>query len=202
MNQNIRAAMDIMSQEIRMVGYQVLDTVIPDPITDRGSDTITFMGDVDSDIITVTETDAVASATSLSVNLSDNGDYIAESDYIYISDGIRSEFIQVVQGAGGDKPFSTSGEPDTINLNSGLVNNYAAGSRIQTVETVTYHLDGTTLHRNKQPVAENIESLNLTYGADTVTIQLTARTSKTDPGYSGDGYRRKTMASTVKLRNL
>lgn len=183
MNQNARAAIDIMSREIRMAGYQVVGS---DPISDRGNNTITFLGDVDSDVITAIDTNpADASETSISVNLKDSSDYISQQDYIYISDGINSEFIEV----NGSNAFSTSGEPDTINLSEGLVNSYAVGSLVQTVEKVTYDLDGTTLERNGYPVAEDIESLQFTYGADTVIIQLTARTSKTDPGYPGDGYR-------------
>ena len=196
LNQNARAAMDLMSREIRMAGYRVegIDAISED----SNSSKIAFLGDVDSDVITAIDTNpANASETSISVNLRDNGDYIAESDYIYISDGIHSELIHVDE----TEAFSTSGEPDTINLREGLANSYAVGSLVQTVEEVTYELDGTTLERNGYPVAENIESLNFTYGANTVTIRLTARTSKIDPGLPGDGYRRKTLTTTVMLRN-
>jgi len=196
MNQNARAAMDLMSREIRMAGYQVEGI---DEITDDSdSNTITFLGDVDSDVITAIDTNpASASETSISVNLSDAGDYIAETDYIYLSDGFNSELIR----ADASGAFSTSGEPDTINLSEGLTNSYAVGSLVQTVEEVTYELDGSTLERNGYPVADDIESLNFTYVADTVKIELTARTAKIDPDYKGDGYRRRTLTMTVKLRN-
>jgi hypothetical protein len=56
-----------------------------------------------------------------------------------------------------------------------------------------------------QPLAEYIETLNLTRDAHTVTISLTARTPEPDPAYrhptAHDGYRRLTLASTVRLRN-
>lgn len=198
MLQNARAAMDMMSREIRMAGYQVVGTVI----TNQGSNSITFLGDIDSDIITTIDTNpANSAATSISVNLDDSDDYVAESDYIYITDGTNTDFIQVDNSPGSPDPFSVSGEPDTINLSAGLTNSYSVGSLVQTVEEVTYDLSGTTLRRNSQPISENIESLVFTYGSDTVTIQLTARTEKQDRYFGVDGYRRKTLTSTVNLRN-
>ena len=194
MIQNARAAMDIMSREIRMAGYQVEGSAIINP----GSSAITFLGDVDSDVITAIHTNpASASQTSISVNLSDRDDYVASTDYIFISDGTQSEFVQVDDS----DPYSTSGEPDTINLSAGLTHSYAVGSLVQTVEQITYQLDGTTLERNEKELAPNIESLNFTYGSNTITIRITARASKPDPDYQGDGYRRKTLTTTVKLRN-
>jgi type II secretory pathway pseudopilin PulG len=56
-----------------------------------------------------------------------------------------------------------------------------------------------------QPLAEYIETLNLSRDEHTVTISLTARTPEPDPVYrhptAHDGYRRLTLTSTVRLRN-
>lgn len=60
---------------------------------------------------------------------------------------------------------------------------------------------------NYQPIAENIETLNFTYtndssgNTDTVTTTIVARSDNPDDAYAGDGYRRATMTTTVKLRN-
>lgn len=125
MQQNLRAAMDMMSREIRMAGYGTTSTNV---VTVSDTGTITFSYDSDND---------------------------------------------------GD------------------------------LEQITFDLDQGDLQitRNTQPIAENIEALSFTYGntssgaTDTVTIAITARTDKTDPNYTGDGYRRGTLTSTVKLRN-
>jgi len=194
MLQNARAAIDLMSREIRMAGYQVVGTAIPT----QGASTITFLADVDSDIITTVDTTAAgAGDTSLSVDLEDGVQTVESTDYLWISDGTNTEFIQV----DATTPCNITGEPDTIHLSSGLAHGYGVGSLVHTVEQVTYSLNGTTLERNTVPIAENIESLGFTYGSETVTIQLTARTAKQDISYSGDGYRRKTLTATVKLRN-
>jgi len=91
-----------------------------------------------------------------------------------------------------------------------------AGTITFTVDTtiISYNHDASDLEINKkedtgsyQPIAENIETLNFTYSTDssgstdTVTITIVARSTLSDSGYSGDGYRRATVTTTVKLRN-
>ena len=56
-------------------------------------------------------------------------------------------------------------------------------------------------------MAENIESLMVTaVDSENFQIDLRARTSQEDPGYEhpdfGDHYRRRTLSSVVKIRNL
>ena len=196
MVQNARAAMDMMTREIRMAGYMVIGNAI----TNQGNNTITFLCDIDSDIVTTVATDADAGDISISVNLNDSDDYVATTNYIYISDGINTDFIRATG-------FDITGEPDTINLSAGLTNSYSIGSTVQTVEQITYDLDGITLRRNNQPLAENIETLYFSYNASTnaVTITLTARTSKPDPDYTDSTYghyRTYKLTSVITPRNL
>ncbi len=91
-------------------------------------------------------------------------------------------------------------------------------------ERVDFRLSGTTLQRtvnsptNWQDIAENIESLSFSYvlaNGSTVSsttdyanirrviITITGRTSISDPELgSGGGYRRRTLTSSVQIRNL
>ena len=54
-----------------------------------------------------------------------------------------------------------------------------------------------------QPVAENIEDLQIVQSGDSINVSLTARTSKPDPDYSANnGYRTYTLTSFITPRNL
>lgn len=204
LHQNIRTSMDALSREIRMAGYMVSGT---STIRVSGTSTITFLGDIDSDIATVLAIDAGAGTTTIFVNLTPDSNYtIANTDCIYISDGLHTDLIPVSSSA----PHLV-GEPDPIYLRTGLLYSYTAGSTIvRTVERVTFSHDTTNLriNRNNQPLAENIEYMHFTYGTNaqtgatnTVTISITGRTAQKYSNYPGDGYRRGTLTSTIKLRN-
>ncbi len=57
-----------------------------------------------------------------------------------------------------------------------------------------------------QPVAENIEDLQISQSGNSINVSLTARTTKPDPAYThptyGDHYRRYTLTSVITPRNL
>jgi type IV pilus assembly protein PilW len=59
---------------------------------------------------------------------------------------------------------------------------------------------------NNQPVAENIEDLQISQSGNSINVSLTARTTKPDPDYThptyGDHYRRYTLTSVITPRNL
>jgi len=204
LHNNIRISMGALSREVRMAGCMVVGT---STIKTSGTSTITFLGDVDGDIITNLTTNAGAGTTTIFVSLTPDSNYeIANTDYIYISNGNQTELIPANSTAS-----QLVGEPDPIYLASGLLYSYTAGSAtVRTVERVTFSLDTTNLRidRNSQPLAENIEALRFTYGTNTstgatntVTIAITGRKATKDPNYKGDGYRRGTLTSTIKLRN-
>ncbi|MGR3319089.1 MAG: PilW family protein [Candidatus Anammoxibacter sp.] len=100
----------------------------------------------------------------------------------------------------------TASDPDTVTFYSDIDDN---GSD----DEITFSFDqgDHQLTRNTQPVAENIDALSFTYGTDattgatnTVTITITARTSKKDPALiraGNDGYRRGTLTSIIDVRN-
>ncbi len=132
MEQNMRAAIDIMSRDIKMAGHGTTSTEIF-TISDTG--TVTFLVDYDSD----------GTLEAIRFNL-DNDD------------------LEIERRVDTDTP---------------------------------------------QPIVDNIESLVFGYGTDpdtgatnTVTISVSGRTSKSDGNYMGDGYRRGTLTSIIKIRNL
>ena len=54
-----------------------------------------------------------------------------------------------------------------------------------------------------QPVAENIEDLQISQSGNSINVSLTARTSKPDSDYSANnGYRTHTLTSLITPRNL
>ena len=92
---------------------------------------------------------------------------------------------------------------------------------VELLDVITYKIDRDhendsvptlVLRRDKntgggaQPLAEHIETLSLTQHDDLITVSLTARTPEPDPKYrhptAHDGYRRLTLSSTVRLRNI
>ena len=203
LHQNIRTSMDAVSREVRMAGCMVVGT---STIKTSGTSTITFLGDVDGDIVTNLTTNAVAGATTIFVSLTPDSNYsIANTDYIYVSDGNHTEVVPSNSSA-----THLVGEPDPIYLSTGLLYSYTAGSAtVRTVERVTFSLDTANLRidRNSQPLAENIEAMSFTYGTNTstgatntVAIAITGRTANIDTNH-GDDYRRGTLTSTIKLRN-
>ena len=114
---------------------------------------------------------------------------------------------------------------DTIVLTAPLAEGHPIHQPVYLVKAISYYLglsDGkTVLRRNEntggggQPLAENIESLEFSYfdanGYVTanppdirmVRMTVTGKTNMLDPEYKGgDGYRRRTLSSHIKVRNM
>lgn len=204
LQQNIRSSMDAISRELRMAGYMVVGTTT---IQTSGTSTVTFLGDIDSDIATYLAADAAAGTTTIFVDLTPDNKYeIDSTDCINISDEFHAELIPVVGTA-----THFLGEPDPIYLKTALSYSYTAGSAtVRTVERVTFSLNTTNkrIYRDSQPLAENIESLRFTYdtntqtgATNTVDIAITGRTANKFPRYPKDGYQHGTLTSTIQLRN-
>ena len=76
-----------------------------------------------------------------------------------------------------------------------------------------YAVAGTDLSMGGMVLAENIEAVSLSFydstGSETsdwnlmhsAKVSVTARTHLPDPGYQGDGYRRVTLNSEIRMRN-
>jgi hypothetical protein len=114
---------------------------------------------------------------------------------------------------------------DTIILTAPLKEGHPVHQPVYLVKAVSYYLGisgaKTVLRRNEntggggQPVADHIESLEFTYfdanGNVTsnppdirmVKVAVTAKTNMADSEYKGgDGYRRRTLSSNIKARNM
>jgi prepilin-type N-terminal cleavage/methylation domain-containing protein len=213
MQQNVRIAMGQMTREIRMAGY--------------GGDILTIFGNVNgftniitpaSNAITIILADEVGALKQNAARGTNelkvtnarifNGD---KKKYLCL-DGLNNYLVQSVT-------------EDTITLTAPLAEGHPIHQPVYLVKAISYYLgpsgSKTVLRRNEntggggQPLAENIESLEFTYfdanGDVTanppdirmVRMTVTAKTNMVDPEYKGgDGYRRRTLSSNIKVRNM
>ena len=145
MVQNARAAMDMMSREIRMAGYD------PSGLAGAG----------------------IVSATSNSINFT----------------------LDITDDAGTGPP-----DEDTGDANENITYSLYTGDGIQKLGRKS------TAGAVNQPVAENIEDLQISQTGNSINVSLIARTTKPDPDYTdptyGDHYRRYTLTSAITPRNL
>jgi prepilin-type N-terminal cleavage/methylation domain-containing protein len=101
--------------------------------------------------------------------------------------------------------------PDTLRLASQV--SLKSGDVLYGYASEIYAVSGTDLSMGGMVLAENIESVGLSFydsaGGSTTDwnlmhsakVSVTARTRLPDPGYRGDGYRRVTLDSEVRMRN-
>lgn len=224
MLQNARAAMDAMVDDIRLAGYAAprsqfgiwITWVSPalnsnphiTPGVGIAADAISIIGSVDAPETPLATIIAAAPAGTVTLTL---------------AAGKGSEFNMTTKKLifiGNENAVITGITGDTLTIdtnpvsagNQGLIGGYPANTAIALVKVITYQIIDNTLKRNEntgggsQPVAENVENLQITHHGNAITIVLTARTSKQDLNYThpttGDRYRRRTLSSEVQLRNL
>jgi len=211
--QNIRVAIDQMTREIRMAGY--------------GGNILAIFGNINgftniitpaNNSITILLADQVGvlkqNATKDTSQLKVTNASIFNTDkkkYLCLN-GLNNYLIQSVI-------------TDTITLTTSLTEDHLISEPVYLVKAITYSLGlsggKTALRRNEntgggaQPLAENMESLQFTYfDADgnvtanpldirMVRVEGTSKTNRSDPEYmGGDGYRRRTLSSHIKIRNM
>ncbi len=213
MQQNVRIALGQMTREIRMAGYGGdMLAVFGDingftDIVTPGSNTITILL---ADQVGVLKENTAAGVQQLRVTNAArfNGD---KKKYLCLN-GLNNYLVQNVTG-------------DTITLTHPLGEGHPIYQPVYLVKAISYYLgvsgDRAVLRRNEntggggQPVADNIESLELAYldasGNETleprdirmVRVEVTARTNMADPQLKGgDGYRRRILSSSIKVRNM
>jgi len=222
MVQSGRIAMDTIVREVRMAGYGAPSTafaawipwvsVTTNPQITQGSgvapDVLSVVGSLDTSAVSLAAA-AVIGGTSLTVSTGGGSKFNTTTQgLIYIG---ASELAVVKAVAGDTLTIDTN---PTSPGNQGLTRSYAVGTSVELVQVMTYQINANTLQRNDntgaadQPVsvADNIEDLQITQNGTTLTISLTARTAKPDFSYThptkGDHYRRMTLTSEVRLRNL
>jgi prepilin-type N-terminal cleavage/methylation domain-containing protein len=213
MQQNIRVAIDHMTREIRMAGY--------------GGNILAIFGNINgftsiitpaNNSITLLLADQVGvlkqSATKGMNQLKVTNASIFNTDkkkYLCLN-GLNNYLIQNVL-------------TDTITLTTSLIEDHLINEPVYIIKAITYSLGlsggKTVLRRNEntgggaQPLAENMENLQFTYfdamGNVTsnppdirmVRVAVTSKTNMSDPEYKGgDGYRRRTLSSHIKVRNM
>ncbi len=225
MVQTARAAMDMMTRETRMAGYGVptsdlstwIDWVASPTPTINANPTIEEGGS-DPDIIHIVgcfdspaSLSASASSGTTSLTLQDAaeaGKFNTNEKKLISIDGLENAIITGI-----------SGNTLTIDTNlvatgnQGLSRNYAVGTPIYLVKVIGYSIvvenNIPILKRNentgggRQPLAENIQDLQISQSGNSINVSLTARTSEPDGDYSANsGYRIHTLTSFITPRNL
>jgi len=146
MVQTARAAMDMMTREIRMAGYN------PTGLANAG----------------------IVSVTSNSINFT----------------------LDITDGAGTGPP-----DGDTGDSNENIT--YLLYTPADGIQKLGRKSTSTAVN---EPVAENIEDLQISQTGNSINVSLIARTTKPDPDYThptyGDHYRRYTLTSVITPRNL
>jgi prepilin-type N-terminal cleavage/methylation domain-containing protein len=213
LQQNIRIAMGQMTKEIRMAGY--------------GGDILSIFGNVNgftnvitpaSNAVTILLADEVGvlkQNTAKGANqlrVTNARTFNADKKRYLCLNGLNNYSVGSVT-------------EDTVVLTAPLAEGHPINQPVYLVKAISYYLGmsggKTVLRRNEntggggQPLADNIESLEFTYfdinGDVTaspgeirmVKATITGKTNMLDPEYKGgDGYRRRTLSSNIKVRNM
>jgi type IV pilus assembly protein PilW len=222
--QNARVGLDLIARDVRMAGYGQPawsmnadtdgdgdDEQVTDPVTvvdgGGGPDRITVIGCFD----TAPGTLSVAASMGNTALTLQNSDEASK----FNTTTKNSIFIGGFENA---KVTNISGRTLTIDIdpttsgNQGLARSYSTGAEVNLVRAITYYVEDDTLRRDEntgaggQPLAENIEDLQLTYANKIANISVFARSRESDPTYRdathGDHYRRRMLISNVNVRSL
>ncbi len=221
MQQNVRVAINKMMREIRMAGFGGIDSVLnltggvngfTQPIT-AAPTTITIVGGFEQIRRDNGDPIVIASTSGNQITLNYATDEFDRANHQFISiGGVESNTVQ-------------SRSVKTLTLDQPISFNHPPGTPIFKIQAITYSV-GTSggkpaLLRNEntgggnQPLADNIENIQFEYfdsnGSLTtdpanirvVRVTVTARTDRLDPDFKGgDGFRRRTIASNIYVRNM
>jgi hypothetical protein len=232
MQQNVRAAINKMIREIRMVNFgrivsydessgtyvsNILPINIPGPppqvfpaVLTTNPDDITVIGGFEQ-----IRTGTGASITVVSFDPSVPS--ITLSNATNEFDGANSRLLSI----GGEESFMVQNRAGaTLTLDRAPAN--PIGHFVFKIHSIRYYVDGNQVLRRdeftgsrNQPMADNIESLQFQYlnargeqtlipnSTTSIQVTITARTKDPDPSYSSDGgFRRRQIVSTIQLRNM
>lgn len=180
MQQNLRDAMEMVSRDIRMCTYGIPSTVnivdneilsdssgrfLKSVNSTSGPDEITVLYRYDGDAASPSDNVSVT-AGATTVTLTSTAGFVA-GDRILVYNATNSDLRRVT---------AVSASPATLTFLGGLAD-YSAGGTLARVRYVRYYVDSSTGHptlmldkRNgqpPQPLADDIEDLQLTYSMDT-----------------------------------
>nr|MBN2276895.1 hypothetical protein [candidate division Zixibacteria bacterium] len=218
--QNLRAAIDELSRQIRMAGHRLplgLDGIAaynadPDTII------VTYVGSNSSQA--VLDSDMGGSGSDLDCNGSDlSGFEDGQLAYIFQPDSGGGEFFAVQSIDIGNSRISP-----TTNLTRAYPKDAVVLADLQRIK---YYVDNSdTLHPNLMIIlpgqtpavyAENIEDLQFRYRMKNgsiidqpviiddiraVSVGILARSNNPDPDITGDPYQRRFTSTTINLRNF
>jgi prepilin-type N-terminal cleavage/methylation domain-containing protein len=224
MQQNVRVAINKMMREIRMANFGNVSSVFPvngfGTVITPDLKSITIVGGF-KQIKDASGNPILTSSTSgTSVTLGHATDEFDGAAHRYISiGGLESNTVHSRAGA-------------ALTFDNPLKVAYPAGTPVFKVQALTYSVglsnDKMCLRRDENTgggafaVAENIENVQFEYydGASPpnllalpiadpgkirmIRVTLTAKTNMADPELlkTGDGYRRRTIASNIQVRNM
>lgn len=224
--QNLRAAMNRMVKEIRMAGFGNCGDYLKPPdqpgatrdingfneVITSGTNGMTILGALAQVVDDSGHPILITSSTPTTLTLN-----YATSAF----DGSTAKYI-CIGGLESNTVLNSDSNKKQLTLAFPLRKPVIPNTPIYKVEAVTYGISGTTLTRNEntgrgdEPLADNIEGLQFKYyngnGNETadpaairmIKVTVTARTDKSDPDYKDgeDGFRRRQIATNIKIRNM
>ncbi len=219
MQQSGRASIDELSRKIMMSGYELPRGINPISASNTNPDTITLLFRNEGLCDATVEWPMPQPSSELRCDGHDVSCFKDDTwAFIYDPNTLTGEFFYVTQVQTGSSHI----QHNTMDLSKC----YPAGSQVMMLDFYKYYLDTTTdpNHPNLMRMgpdmtpwvfAENIEDLQFRYGLANgvyvdvpvignivreVQVSLRARTSRQD--LQIPGYRKRTFASSVKVRNL
>ena len=196
MQQNLRQAVDYMSRDIRLAGYRIPDNVtIPNGVVETGVTSlrslyaidnnagpdqiyILYLFDMDVNQPPLDNAAAVpANATSITAS-SATGFATAGGELVLVTDDSTADLYRTSGATPANAPTTLTFGGGVFNFNTGHTKSYPAGSTVAKARFVRYYIDSTdpahpTLMVDRmgglasQPLADDIEDMQLTYGIDT-----------------------------------
>jgi len=227
MTQNGRAAMDMMTREIRMTGYGAPPTPnlatwitwVTSPTINNNPKIVDGGGSNPDEIYmvacfdgAVTTLSAGVATGNTSLSVADGSLFNTTKKKVISINGLENAVITGISG----NTLTIDTDPTTVG-NQGLENDYQSGNSVCSVKVISYSIVDNTLKRNenlgagRQPLAENIVDLQIIAVNDPTTGDiigvdinpLTAQTDQPDPDYSqNSGYRTFSQRAYITPPNL
>lgn len=227
MQQNLRMAINQLSREIRMAGFGNISMILPVTIGSNTYNDVLNPETPGAGALTILSTIEDKATLRTAALKGQNQIYLSkltDMSGASLFDLDKKKHISI-----GGVESHTISSIDTVNqtitLSRTLTLNHLVNTPVFPIRAISYQLgmEGgvSTLKRDEntgmgsQPQADNIEGLQFEYldsnGIPTATladiriirVTLTARTDRVDPQTKGgDGYRRRQIATSIRLRNL
>lgn len=213
MHQTLRNVLNMVSRELILTGYGLPSGI--NWITEFKEDEIGFRTNL-RDISTYLDEGAISGQNIISVT-SGTGRSFQKGDVIEICDNIITNRCE-------EHALSENGTNNSIMISPGINEAFAAGSRIDLINTISYRYNGSKKEIQRkidrgvwESIAENIPADGLIFSYKDrlnntpenssdicrIDISLTVESIRADEYYQdNNGYRRAGAKSTITLRNF